>query len=74
MVSEVDRKDPHAIPNYLEKHFKQKAALKKQREMMGESTEDMQSKIEEMDSKQNKKFVDVNTLKAKRSKAMEQYI
>jgi len=29
MVSEVDRKDPKAIPNYLEKHFKEKAAMKK---------------------------------------------
>lgn len=41
MVSEVDRKDPMAIPNYLEKHFKEKAAMKKQREMMGETTDDM---------------------------------
>ena len=30
LVSEQERKDPMAIPNYLEKHFKEKATLKKQ--------------------------------------------
>jgi fructose-1,6-bisphosphatase/inositol monophosphatase family enzyme len=41
MVSEVDRKDPQAIPNYLEKHFKEKAARKKEIQMMGGTTDDM---------------------------------
>ncbi len=31
LVSEQDRKDPQAIPNYLEKHFKEKALMKKER-------------------------------------------
>ena len=35
LVSTRDRKDPMAIPNYLEKHFKEKAKLKKERQMMG---------------------------------------
>jgi hypothetical protein len=36
MVDEETRKkDPNAITNYLEKHFKEKEKLKKQRQMMG---------------------------------------
>lgn len=41
LVSDVDRKNPMAIPNYLEKHFKEKAALIKERKMMGDNTDDM---------------------------------
>lgn len=63
-MSEVDRKDPMAIPNYLEKHFKEKAALKKQREMMGD-TDELRQKIEKMQEPQ-KKMVNTSELKAKR--------
>lgn len=45
-----DLKDPHAIPNYLEQHFKEKIKLKKQKEMMGDTTDDLKAKIEEMEN------------------------
>ena len=53
--------DPMAIPNYLDKHFKEKAKLKKQREMMGEDAEELKAKIEEMESVNTagRKFVNV---------------
>ena len=36
MVGEIDiKKNPQAIPDYLEKHFKEKEAMKKRRKMMG---------------------------------------
>ena len=41
LVSDVDRKNPLAIPNYLEKHFKEKAAKIKERKMMGDNTDNM---------------------------------
>ena len=46
-----DMKDPMAIPNYLEQHFKEKVARKKQDQMMGGDTETdkLKAKIEEMD-------------------------
>lgn len=76
LVSEQDRKNPMAIPNYLETHFKQKAALKKERQMMGESTDDMKQKIEDMEdvNTANRKMVDTSSVKAQRKKAMESYI
>jgi hypothetical protein len=42
--------------------------------MMGETTDDMRQKIEEMENAPNKKMVDVNQLKQKRKQAMESYI
>ena len=50
-----------AIPNYLEKHFKEKAKMKKQREMMGDSEDDLRAKIEEMEevNTAGRKFVNV---------------
>ncbi len=41
LVSEVDRQDPMAIPNYLEKHFKEKALMAREKQMMGSSTQDL---------------------------------
>jgi hypothetical protein len=36
LAGDVDiKKNPNAIPEYLEKHFKEKEAMKKQRKMMG---------------------------------------
>eukprot|EP00355_Strombidium_rassoulzadegani_P006501 CAMPEP_0168620578 /NCGR_PEP_ID=MMETSP0449_2-20121227/7216_1 /TAXON_ID=1082188 /ORGANISM="Strombidium rassoulzadegani, Strain ras09" /LENGTH=60 /DNA_ID=CAMNT_0008661601 /DNA_START=297 /DNA_END=476 /DNA_ORIENTATION=+ len=48
----IDTKEnPNAIPDYLDKHFKQKVEMKKQLKMMGGSqTEEFQQKIEEMDN------------------------
>lgn len=59
LVSEVDRQSPMAIPNYLEKHFKEKALMAKERAMMG-NTQDLRQKIEEMEevNTANRKLVD----------------
>lgn len=63
-----------AIPNYLEKHFKEKAKLKKERQMMGDTTDEMRQKIDEMEdlNTANRKMVDTSQVKAMRKKAMEQ--
>ena len=45
-----DMSDPMAIPNYLEAHFKEKVARKKQDQMMGaEGSDELKAKIEEME-------------------------
>lgn len=62
-----------AIPNYLEKHFKEKAALKKQKEMMGDM-DVIAQKIEDMENTPTRKKIDVNNLKARRKQQMESYI
>ena len=49
LVSDQAQQDPMAIPNYLEAHFKEKAKLKKQRQMMGNVEDEMKEKIEEME-------------------------
>ena len=42
IVGSIDTKEnPNAIPEYLEKHFKEKEKMKKQRQMMGETTNDL---------------------------------
>ena len=43
-----DMSDPMAIPNYLETHFKEKVARKKQDKMMGGVETELKDKIEEM--------------------------
>ena len=65
-----------AIPNYLSKHFKEKAALMKERKMMGDNTDELKDNIEKMDevNTANRKMVDTSAVKAKRKQAMEQYI
>ena len=52
-MGSIDTKEnPTAIPDYLEKHFKEKEKLKKQRKMMGgDHTNDLQEKIKEMEEK-----------------------
>ncbi len=65
-----------AIPNYLEKHFKQKAALKKERQMLGGDMQELRDKIDAMDevNTEHRKLVDTESLQAKRKQAMENYI
>ena len=74
LVSEQDRKDPQAIPNYHEKHFKEKALMKEERKMMGDKTDDMRYRIEEMEdlNAANRKMVDTSAVKAKRKQATEE--
>ena len=46
MVDEKDLKsNPNAITDYLEKHFKEKELLKKQRKMMGRDEDALRNKI-----------------------------
>ena len=40
-MHDQDMSNPEAIPNYLETHFKEKAKLKKEKQMMGENTDEM---------------------------------
>lgn len=63
-----------AIPNYLEKHFKEKAKLKKERAMMGDVKDELQAKIDEMEGENtaNRKMIDVGKVKRARQKAMEE--
>ena len=49
-MHDQDMSDPNAIPQYLDKHFKEKAKLKKERQMMGESEDELKQKIEEMET------------------------
>jgi hypothetical protein len=72
MIGELDlKKNPGAITDYLEKHFKQKEALKKQRQMMGAQGGDdlLKQKIQKMeeDSMQvTKKRIDTMDFSRKR--------
>jgi len=54
-----------AIPNYLEKHFKEREKLKKEMKMMGGMTDELKEKIEEMEAVNtaNRKMVDTASLK-----------
>ncbi len=49
---------------YLEKHFKEKAQLKKERQMMG-NQEELRAKIEEMEEVNtgNRKMIDTSQVK-----------
>ena len=51
IIGEIDlKKNPGAITDYLEKHFKEKEAKKKQRQMMGaDSGEELRNRIQKME-------------------------
>ena len=49
IVAEQDQKSPMAIVDYLDKHFKEKEKAKKQRQMMGNTEEELKEKIAEME-------------------------
>ena len=52
MIGSLDIKaNPTAIPDYLEKHFKQKEKMMKERRMMGDLTNDMEEKIKEFEER-----------------------
>ena len=75
IFGELDtRKDPNAIPEYLEKHYKEKEEKKKERKMMGQDAEDLQSKIDEMQEKANinQKKMNVGAYKQKKQEVMDQ--
>ena len=75
LFGKIDTKEnPEAIPEYLEKHFAEKEKMKKQRKMMGESTNDLVDKIKEMEEQASMDMnkVSVSEFKAKKKKAMEE--
>ena len=41
--------NPMAIPDYLEKHFKEKEAMKKQRQMMGGDEDELKNRIRKVE-------------------------
>ena len=48
LFGNIDTKEnPNAIPDYLDKHFKEKEARRKERKMMGADTDDLKAKMEE---------------------------
>ena len=68
----ADLDTAEAIPNYLEKVFKQKEADKKKRKMMGEEIETVQDKIERFEADTTEtQYVDVSSFKEKK---MKQYM
>ena len=82
MISkEEEKNNKMAIPEYLEKHFKQKEKMKKERQMMGtnyfEGEEDeLRAKIDEMDEQdiKNKKVVNTAQWKQAKKAKVETYI
>jgi hypothetical protein len=68
MIGDVNLKEnPGALTDYLEKHFKEKDAKKKQRQMMGLDSSDLiKNKIQKMDeetSQLSKKRIDTMDFK-----------
>ncbi len=47
LVGDVDiKQNPQAIPEYLEKHFKQKEEQKRKQKMMGNQEEELKDRIQ----------------------------
>ena len=75
LMGEIDiSKDTTTIPDYLEKHFKEKEKMKKERKMMGLDGEDLKAKIQEMDEKASLEMnkVKVGDFKRKKQEVMDQ--
>ena len=75
LVSDVDRTNPRAIPEYLEKHFKNKEKMKKERLMMGNTdVDELQQKIDEMEevNTANRKMVDTTEVRRQKKKILEE--
>ena len=68
--------NPKAIPDYLDKHFKEKAKLKKERQMMGESEDELREKIQEMEgiNTAGRKLINVKEFQKRKEKLKEEYI
>lgn len=68
-----DMSNPMAIPNYLEEHFKQKVARKKQDQMMGGEEENLKAKIEEMSevNTAGRKLVNVQEFQQRKKRIQE---
>ena len=74
MVPEDEQKDENAIPNYLEKVFKQKEEDKMKRKMMGDD-DDLRHKIKSYeDTGASKKVIDVNQFEQQKKQMEEKYM
>ena len=71
MVTEEQREDPNAIPNYLEEVFKQKEKDKHMKRMMGTDI-DIQDKVKNYEETQNVQYVD--TQKFQKTKIENKYM
>lgn len=91
IIGEVDlKKNPGAITDYLEKHFKEKEAKKKQRQMMGadggdelrnriqkmeeETTQVTRKRIDTMDFQRNREVMTMGGASSKGGDGEEKYI
>ena len=75
MIGSLDLKaNPTAIPDYLEKHFKQKEKMMKERRMMGDVSNDMEDKIREFEERAtiDKQKLSVQDFKQKKKQTMEE--
>ena len=74
LISDQDQMNSMTIPNYLDKHFKEKAKLTKQRQMMGGMEDELQEKIAEMEevNTAGRKLVDVKEFQRRKAKLREQ--
>ena len=67
-------KNPDSIVDYLDKHFKEKERLKKERKMMGiDGRQELEDKIRQMDERASLDMqkVKVTEFKQKKKQAME---
>ena len=73
LLSEQDEKNKMTIPEYLDKHFKEKAKMKKQRRMMGGMEDELKEKIQEMEevNTAGRKLVDVKEFQKRKTKMQE---
>ena len=62
------KKNPTAIPDYLDKHFKEKEKTKKERKMMGTDTNELKEKIAEMQEQASMDAKTVSTIEFKNRK------
>ena len=73
LFGEIDIKEnPTAIPDYLDRHFKEKEKTKKQRQMMGADTDELKEKIQQMEDRHDVKQISTRDFKARKQQAMEQ--
>ena len=72
IVGDVNIKEnQQAIPDYLEKHFKQKEALRKQKQMMGGDEDELRNrirKVEEDNQQIQRKLIDTSAFKQKKER------
>ena len=73
LISDQDMQNPQTIPEYLDKHFKEKVKMKKQTKMMGGMENELREKIDEMEqvNTAGRKLVDVKEFQRRKAKLQE---